>query len=365
MTAQPQLVLTSMPALMPPIREKKGIGSALFGDLISSIATLIAVVIALTSLPLLYDWAIATGTWSGTGDTCRERGGACWAFLGDKYDFILFGLYPSDERWRPILAMCLMLGAVLWTLSPRNWHRTTLVIWALVFIGSIVLMHGGVAGLVVVPTSVWGGLPVTLVLTLSSLAFGFPMAIMLALGRQSTLPAFKYLSVGFIELVRGLPLLSILFIASILLPIVLPDGFSIDKLSRAVAALTFFAAAYLAEVIRGGLISIPAGQVEAAKALGMSWWQLTTHIVLPQAVKKVLPPLTSTVVVTVKNTSLVLVIGIFDLLSAGRAALADPEWPAPYIETFLLVALIYFVICFGISRYAQWLEMRGSGGSTE
>ncbi|WP_244476226.1 amino acid ABC transporter permease [Rhizobium sp. Leaf306] len=209
-----------------------------------------------------------------------------------------------------------------------------------------------------VPTSSWGGLPVTLLLALLSLGLGFPFAVFLALGRRSSLPIPRMLSLMTIELVRGLPLVGLLFVASILLPLLLPAGWSIDKLGRTLAALTVFAAAYLAEVIRGGLQGVPSGQIEAAKALGIPGWKAVWHIVLPQALQKVIPPLTNTAIVMVKNTSLVLIVGVFDMLSAARVAATDPVWGAPYVESYVFVALIYFVICFGISNYSRWLEIR-------
>jgi general L-amino acid transport system permease protein len=196
-----------------------------------------------------------------------------------------------------------------------------------------------------------------------SLALGFPLAVLLALGRQSRSVTTRITAVAVIEIVRGLPLLSLLFIASILLPLMLPEGMTIDNLLRALVALTLYAAAYLAEVLRGGLQSIPNGQGEAAFALGLGRFDTLRLIVLPQAIGAVIPPLTSTVVVVVKNTSLVLVVGLFDLLSAGRAALVDPDWPAPYGETYLMIAAIYFLICFGISRYTLFLERHMGNGA--
>jgi general L-amino acid transport system permease protein len=224
------------------------------------------------------------------------------------------------------------------------------------------LMAGGVFGLRPEPTSKWGGAPITLLLTVLSLGFGAPLAVALALGRQSELPLVRWLSVALIELVRGIPVVSILFVASIVLPLMLPEGVEIDKLTRALAALTLFSAAYMAEVLRGGLQGVASGQMEAARALGLTWWQGMRKVVLPQAIRSVIPPLTNTIVVIVKNTSLVLVLGLFDLLSAGRNALDDPKWPNPYIETYAFIALVYFVICFGISRYALWLERQPAFG---
>lgn len=350
------------PARAAPLAERRPLWRLLFGDMVSAAMTLIGLLGLAWMLPHLLSWAVINGVWTGGGDECRQAG-ACWAFLAQKYPQILFGIYPPAEQWRPVAVCALILGLGLWSLPPRNWTRLTLGLWVGGMLGSLALMGGGVLGLKPVPTSAWGGLPVTLLLTVWSLGLGFPLAVLLALGRRASLPVPRYLSIGIIELIRGLPLLSLLFIASILLPIMLPEGVSIDKLARALAAMVLVSAAYIAEVLRGGLQAIPKGQTEAAQALGLNWWQTTRLIVLPQAIAKVIPPLTSTIIVMVKNTSLVLVVGLFDLLSAGRAALADPDWPAPFAETYLLIALIYFTICFSISRYARWLEMRMSKGS--
>lgn len=333
----------------------------LAGDLASAAITLIAGAMLIWLTPQLLSWAVVNGIWSGGGEVCRETGGACWAFLREKARQILFGIYPPGEHWRPAAVIGLVLGLSLWSLPPRNWTRLTLLLWLAGIGAMLVLMQGGVLGLSSVSTEAWGGLPVTLLLTIGSLGLGFPLAVALALGRQSELRGISTLCVGIIETVRGLPLLSLLFIASILLPIMLPEGLSIDKLARALVALTIFSAAYLAEVLRGGLQALPTGQREAARALGLTWAQTTRLIVLPQAIAKVIPPLTNTVIVMVKNTSLVLVVGLFDLLSSGRAAATDPAWPSPYKEIYLFVGLIYFGICFGIARYSLWLEKRMAG----
>lgn len=349
-------------ARLAPARQRKTLWHVFFGDLLSTAMTVLLGVLLLAILPKLFAWAITTGVWTGPGEACRNAG-ACWTFLREKAPLILFGIYPPDERWRPIAVIAVVIALTLWTLPPSNWTLRTLVLWIAGVVASLLLMAGGVLGLAAVPTSAWGGLPVTILLTVLSIGLGFPLAVVLALGRQSKLPAIRLLCVLMIEIVRGLPLLSLLFIASVMLPIMLPHGMTIDILLRAIVTLTVFCAAYLAEVLRGGLQAIAKAQIEAAEALGLSWLQRTRFIVLPQAIAKVIPPLTSTVVVTVKNTSLVLVIGLFDLLSSSRAALSDPAWPAPYAETFLFVALIYFVICFGISSYSHWLERRAAIGA--
>lgn len=362
---QPSYVQTRPRAAEPaPIQQRRGMTvlRSLFGDFISASLTLLLGALLIALVPKLLNWAVVNGVWSGGGKECLDAG-ACWAFLRAKYPLILFGIYPPDQHWRPIVVVVLFLALTLWSLPLKHWNARTLGLWLVGIAASVLLMAGGVLGLQEVPTASWGGLPITLLLTALSLGFGFPLGIALALGRQSQLPAIRILSIGTIEIVRGLPLLSILFVASVLLPIMLPEGFNIDKLLRALVALTIFSAVYLAEVLRGGLQGIARGQIEAARALGLTWFRMTQLIVLPQAIGKVIPPLTNTAVVIVKNTSLVLVIGLFDLLSSGRAALSDPTWPSPYAETYLLVASIYFIICFGISRYALWLEQNSPFGA--
>ncbi len=345
------------PAEKAPTRKRASFLKTLFGDLVSAVLTVGAIGVVVSLLPALR-WGIFDATWTTEDPAACRSGGACWAFIGAKLRFILFGLYPPDEQWRPAIVMGLVLAMVLVSLSPALWGRKLVVGWLGAVAVMLALMWGGFSGMAYVPTSQWGGLPVTLLLALLSLGLGFPFAILLALGRRSKLPIPRLLSLGLIETVRGLPLVGLLFVASILLPLLLPPSWTIDKLGRTFAALTVFAAAYLAEVIRGGLQAIPTGQIEAAKALGIPQWKAVQHIVLPQAIQKVIPPLTNTAIVMVKNTSLVMIVGVFDMLSAGRSAAMDPVWPAPYAEAYLFVGLIYFAICVGISYYARWLESR-------
>ncbi|MGA1834139.1 amino acid ABC transporter permease [Rhizobium wenxiniae] len=348
-----QLVVASA----PPRQPRRSIIHLFFGDLVASCLTVATAFLIVAMLPAL-NWAVLDAVWSTQDPSACREGGACWAFIAAKFRFIIFGVYPPEEQWRPLLVMAMMLAMVMVSLSPRIWGAKLVYAWGTAIAVMLTLMWGGVFGLASVPTSSWGGLPVTLLLALLSLGLGFPFAVVLALGRRSTLPVPRLMSLLTIELVRGLPLVGLLFVASILLPLLLPAGWTIDKLGRTLAALTVFAAAYLAEVIRGGLQGVPPGQVEASKALGIPAWKAVWHIVLPQAVQKVIPPLTNTAIVMVKNTSLVLIVGVFDMLSASRVAATDPDWPAPYVESYLFVAMIYFLICFGISNYARWLENR-------
>lgn len=307
----------------------------------------------------LIDWAIfEAAILPAEPQTCQTATGACWSFVIAKSGQILFGIYPPSERWRAGLVCALIIATLLVSAHPSSWRPRLALLWTGMMLVVLWLMGGGF-GLAYVPTSSWGGLPVTLILTVFAIGLGFPAAVLLALGRRSGLPVVRTMSVLVIETIRGLPLLSLLFVASILLPLFLPESLLPDKFVRALLALTIFAAAYLAEVIRGGLQSIPSGQSEAAKALGLGYWNTQRLIILPQAIRIVIPSLTNTIIVMVKNTSLVLVVGLFDLISSGKAALSDPEWPAPTTETFLFIGLIYFALAFSFARFADFLERRG------
>jgi general L-amino acid transport system permease protein len=304
------------------------------------------------------DWAFLDAVWRPDTKACRAAAGACWGFIADKHRFILFGTYPFEEHWRPAIATVLLVA--LWVLSAWRyfWKPRLIVIWAvgLTLIG--ILMWGGVFGLRAVENERWGGLILTLILFTFGVAFAFPLSILLALARRSSLPAIRALAVGYIELVRGVPLISLLFMASVMLPLFLPEGVSIDKLLRAQIALILFAAAYLAEVVRGGLQAIPKDQYEAADALGLTYWQRTRAVVLPQALRIAVPPLVSTFIGFFKNTSLVVVIGLFDFLSTVKVSLNEPAWTGFGVEAYLFTALVYFVFCYAMSLYSRGLERR-------
>jgi general L-amino acid transport system permease protein len=316
------------------------------------------VVLAAAVLPFA-QWAFIDAVWRPDAAACRAAHGACWGFVAEKYRFILFGTYPFEEQWRAALATLLLI--VLWVISAlrRFWRPSLVILWAggLCLIG--VLMWGGAPGLPYVENERWGGLILTLLLSTIGIAAAFPLSILLALGRRAELPAIRALCVAYIELIRGVPLISVLFMASVMLPLFLPVGLTIDKLARAQVALILFAAAYLAEVLRGGLQAIPRGQYDAADALGLSYFQKTAWIVLPQALRIAVPALANTFIGFFKDTSLVLVIGLFDLLSTIKVSLTDPAWAGFGVEAYLFAALAYFVFCFAISRYSRGLE----GGS--
>lgn len=329
----------------------------LFGSPLNAVLTLLVAWAVWSAAAPLIRWAVLDAViWPLNPAACRDATGACWSFVAAKSGQILFGIYPIEERWRPAVVCIGLLALLAWSLRPSAWRPALAGVWAGALLITFLLMFGGVAGLSFVATTMWGGLPVTLILTVTAVGGAFPLAVLLALGRRSDLPAIRMLSTLFVEFTRALPLLSILFIASIMLPLLLPAWLLPDKFFRAMIALLLFAAAYLAEVIRGGLQAVPPGQVEAAQALGLGFWRTQVRVVLPQAIGIVLPSLTNTIIVMIKNTSLVLVVGLFDLISSGKAALADPEWSAPALETYIFIAAIYFGLCFGFGRFANTLE---------
>jgi general L-amino acid transport system permease protein len=336
----------------------------LFPSIPSTIISLLLIFLLAKACVSLVQWGYWNAIWTVPGNqtgACRAiRGvGACWAVIPEKYRFILFGTYPFDQQWRPALAILTFIALFLLSSRQRWWRRELVLVWvaALVVIG--LLMWGGIFGLPYVSQDRWGGLPVTLVLATFGLAFGFPLGIVVALGRRSKLPAIRSLCVLYVELIRGVPLISLLFMASVMFPLFMPDGVNIDKLLRAQIAFVLYAGAYLAEVMRGGLQAVPRGQHEAADALGLSYWKKNGLIILPQAIRHVIPPLVNTFLAFFKDTSLVLIIGIFDLLTTAKTAIIDPAWQSFSVEIYLFVGSIYFAFCFAISRYSRRLEAQG------
>ena len=333
--------------------------SVYFGTPGNAVLTLFLGCLLLLALPPLVRWGVIDAVWFDPDPaSCRAASGACWNFIWAKLGQLLFGIYPFEQRWRPGLVCGLILGLLAWSVWPSSWRGRLGALWVAA-LGAVFWLMGGGLGLAPVPSALWGGLPVTLILTVVAIGLGFPMGVLLALGRRSTLPTLRISCVVFIEAVRGLPLLSILFVASIMLPLFLPESLLPDKFTRALVALTLFASAYFAEVVRGGLQAIPKGQLEAAASLGMPFWKTQRLVILPQAIRIVIPAIANTVIVMIKNTSLVLVVGLFDIISSGKAALSDPAWPSPSTETFLFIGAVFFVITFGFARFADFLERRG------
>lgn len=302
------------------------------------------------------DWLVFSATLSGTAADCRAASGACWPFIRENYRTILFGTYPQDEQWRAALCVLLFglaLGLSFW---KRIWGRPLAVVWLVALVASVSLMQGGLIGLPPVPTEKWSGLPLTLLLASLAVMLAFPLAVMLALGRGSKLPVTRSVCVGFIEFMRGVPLVGVLFMAAVLFPLFAPPSLEIDSFMRVQIALILFTAAYMAEAIRGGLQAVPRGQFEAAAALGLSSRQTTTRIVLPQALKVSIPGLVNTSISEVKNTTLVLIVGMFDVLQTTRLSLVDVEWRPFFVEAYMFTATLFFCICFAISQLSRQVE---------
>lgn len=330
----------------------------LFNTWYNSVITLLIFWLLVQLIPPVVDWLFIRAVWLDAGPApCREAGaGACWSFVREKYRLILFGLYPYDQQWRPLLAMLVLIGLLTASTMRRFWSPWLIVAWAVGLVAIGVLMWGGVLGLPFVSNLNWGGLPLTLGLAVIGLVVAFPLGIVLALGRRSNMPIVQAVCVAYIELIRGVPLITLLFMASVMFPLFLPTGVTIDKLLRAQIGMILFAAAYLAEVVRGGLQAIPSGQYEAADSLGLKYWQKMRLIILPQALRISIPPLVNTFIGFFKDTTLVIIVGLFDLLNAAKAALTDRAWSGFYMEAYIFVALFYFFFCFTMSKYSQNLE---------
>ena len=412
--------------LAPPSDDTGILGWArknLFSSWGNGITTIVLIAAMIWILSGFLEWALFTANFTATtGSECRG-GGACWALIREKFRYIFFGSFPYEQHWRPLFAVIAMLAMLVLSADRRMWNWRLLVIWGVGSFITFLLMFGqlhiplslmlfaalaggtiglmmrsvvaaptersayyaliviGLVGLVLrilgilpawslaiaplsyVETSLWGGLPVTLILATYGLLFAFPYGILLALGRRSNLPLVKGLCVGFIELIRGVPLISLLIMASVMLPLFLPSGTTIDKFLRAQVAVILFAGAYIAEVIRGGLQSLPKGQFEAADAMGLNYPQKTLLIILPQALRVVIPPLINTFIGFFKDTSLVLIIGIFDFLNTANQALVDPNWAGFPGEVYLFAAFVYFIFCYSMSRYSKYLEVELNKGT--
>ncbi len=336
----------------------------LFGSWPTTVMTLVIGAILLTALPQLLSWALFRASWLPDYDACRVEGvGACWGVVSEKYRFIIFGRYPFEEQWRPLVATALMLALLGASCSRAFWKVWLLGLWVLVLAAFFILMYGNTLGLSRVETDRWGGLPLTILLASLSIVLAFPIAMVVALGRRSNLPAIRTLCTIYVELIRGVPLISVLFMASFMFPLFMPQGFSIDVLIRVLVGITLFAAAYLAEVIRGGLQAIPKGQIEAAATLGLSYWQTQVKIVLPQALAMVVPSIMNNFIGLFKDTSLVTIVSLYELTGALTLALnSDANWRPFKIEGYLFIAMIYFIFCFSMSRYSIWVEKQVNKG---
>ena len=330
----------------------------LFADWKTGSATVLLGALMLWVLPQFIDWALLRAVWAPDLKACRADGaGACWGVITEKYRVIIFGRYPFEQQWRPLLATVLMLAMLVASCTRPFWKPWLAALWVVVLTMFMVLMYGNVFGLDRVETDRWGGLPLTILLATLSTVIAFPLALVVALGRRSNLPAIKSFCTIYVELIRGVPLISVLFMASFMFPLFMPQGLTIDVLLRVLVGMTLFSGAYLAEVIRGGLQAVPKGQVEAAATLGLSYWQTQRKIVLPQALAMVVPSIVNSFISIFKDTSLVSIVSLYDLTGALDLAVnADANWKAFKLQGYLFIAVIYFVFCYAMSRYSQWVE---------
>jgi general L-amino acid transport system permease protein len=334
-----------------------------FASARSGLLTIVTLVIAAVAVIPLLRWALVDARWHGTADDCRAPGvGACWAFIGHKLPFILFGLYPATERWRPALTTALLLALIVATALPYFWHRWLAGVWVAGFALALWVMRGGL-WLDNVPTPEWGGLPITLLLTVAGLGVGFPIGVSLALGRRSRFTLPRVTSTAIVETVRGVPMIAVLYLAVLVVPLALATGVEIDKLLLATAGVAMFSAAYLAEAVRAGLQMVPSRRVDAARALGLSWWQSMRLVILPEALRIVIPSFVSIAVGFFQDTSVIVIIGLFDLLNTARLAAQDPAWLGFHAEAYVFVGVVYFAGSALISRYGLWLERRMSASA--
>ena len=345
----------------------------LFATPVDSVLTILALLVVAWALPQILGWTLFNAQWTGVDRTACATiaqggiqpdgwSGACWAFVGAKFGQFMFGRYPIDERWRPILTAVIFVALLAPLLVPKApYKRLNAILFFLVFpFIAFFLLVGGAFGLSYVETAQWGGLMVTLVLSYVGIVVSLPLGIILALGRRSKMPAIKLLCVIFIEVVRGVPLVTVLFMASFMLPLFVPPGVTFDKFLRALIGVALFASAYMAEVIRGGLQAIPKGQFEGADSLGLGYWQKMGLIIMPQAMKLVIPGIVNTFIGMFKDTTLVLIIAMFDLLGIVKQNLSDANWATPQTAKTGLVfaALVFWMFCFGMSRYSMFMERR-------
>lgn len=340
----------------------------LFATPINSIFSLLALLALGSAIYAIIDWALIDASFIGSDRTAclADEQGACWPFIGAKFTQFIYGRYPVVEQWRVNTVFALgALGLILLLIPRVPFKRVNTLFMLVVYpFAAFFLLTGGVAGLVPVPTDDWGGLLITLVVAVTGIVASLPLGILFALGRRSRLPIIRYLCIGFIEFVRGVPLITVLFMASVMLPLFLPEGVNFDKLLRCLIGVALFSAAYMAEVVRGGLQAISRGQYEAARALGLGYWRAMGFVILPQALKHVIPGIVNTFIGLFKDTTLVLIVGLFDLLGIVQFNFTDPNWATPQtlVTGYVFAAFGFWIFCFTMSRYSIFIEKRISRG---
>ena len=364
-------------AALPPPSLARGplawIRENLFPGPVNSILTIAVLALLFVVIPPMVRFALTDAIWTGTNrDAClpKQPGayvGACWAFVFDKINYFIYGSFPIAERWRVNVVFALFAIGIAWLLNLRMPRRDLGALFFFVFVPLatyILLVGSDWLGLSYVPTSLWGGVLVTLLVSAVGIVFSLPFGVVLALGRRSKLPIVRLASIVFIEFVRGVPLITVLIMANTMLPLFLPEGVSVDRLIRPLVGVALFASAYMAEVVRGGLQAIPKGQYEGAMSLGLGYWRMMILIVLPQALRIVIPGIVNTFIGLFKDTTLVSIVGIFDFIRTIEASRVDPNWAAPTVATtgYAFAGIFYFICCYGMSRYSTGVERRLAAG---
>lgn len=332
----------------------------LFSSPTNILLSIFWILLLATILPPFIQWAVLDAVFIADSGSQCTREAACWAFIHARFDDFIFGRYPDPERWRVVIGLLLPVFLFLGLFFTKKKYKIKYILCCLFLspIISFIFFYGGLFSLEVVDTRLWGGLFLTLVIASSSIIFALPIGIILALGRRSNYPVISILSTAFIEISRSIPMITVLFIASIMFPFFVPEGFEVDKLLRTIIAVTLFAGAYMAEVIRGGLQAVPKGQYEASTAMGHGYWQVFGLVILPQALKISIPGIVNLFIGFFKDTTLVLVIGLFDLLNMVSTTTADPEWFGYAIEGYIFVGFVFFVFCFSMSLYSKKIEKK-------
>lgn len=345
--------------IKPPATEVGVIGwlrHHLFSSGFNSIATILIIGFLIKVVPGFIQWAFIDSVWFTSGQECHQAEGACWSVITQNIRFNIFGYYPYEHQWRPLAAMIMLVGMLTYSRDWNRWNKKLGYTWLVALFGMGLLMKGGLFGLVSVESTKWSGLPLTLLLSFFGILASYPLGVVLALGRQSEMPIIKSLCVVYIEMIRGVPLITMLFMSSVMFPLFLPEGVTIDKVLRAQVAIILFTAAYIAEVVRGGLQAMDMGQYEAAESLGLNYYQMMRLIILPQALKIVIPPTVGILISAFKDTSLVVIIALYDVLNTTKSILTEPEWTGFSTEAYIFIALIYYVCCFSMSQYSRKIE---------
>ena len=331
----------------------------------NAVLTLLIIFLTILAIPPSLNWMILDATISGdTKEACSTTEGACWTYIKVWFRRFMYGMYPNDFHWRINVAFVVLLAFAFVGYFVKGKLKNYLTFYYAIFYPIIAfiiiyfLISGGSFGLEWVETNAWGGLSLTFIVSFFGLIFCFPLGMILALGRRSDLPIIRYISIGYIEFWRGVPLITVLFMSSVMFPMFLPSDAFVDKLVRVIAAIILFEAAYVAEVIRGGLQALPKGQYDAAKSLGMGYWKMQIFVILPQALKLVIPGIANTFLALVKDTPLIFVVGLSEVVGMLQMAKTNPKWLGYAMEGYIFASILFWIICYAMSRYSYYLEVK-------